>query len=266
MAEGKITPTDYFSTLVALADTNDEINSSALGKPLEAFLAKRFSISPQAVIKLLSRWETEGRIQMVKNPLRKEIQKIRIIAADLFSDVKPKNKILVLLDWKNLTISLDISSSERFSLTAALDRFQRQLTEEVGEIASVFVFGPNHLSSLEAEAFYQEGFPVVSMILCPLIKPKGQEEKPVKRRDTTDEILIEFMSEMTNLMPSITHICLGSGDKDFVRAVRKAMRKRLKIILAVGDLTPLASELSDLADINPITGKKMIYVLSQVKD
>jgi len=177
---------------------------------------------------------------------------------------KEGNKIILLLDLKNIVIGISASPSpEKLPLTSIFDRLQRQITDEVGEIASVFVFTPDHLTSLEAEALYQEGFLMVTAILCPRVKIKEKlEGEPVKKRDTTDEILVEFIVEMTSLMPSITHICLGSGDKDFVRAVRKAVRKRTKIMLAVGNLTSLSPELAELANVNPLTGRKMIYNLS----
>lgn len=170
---------------------------------------------------------------------------------------KKKNaKILVLLDWSN--IFLNIPPSEKLSITAGLDRVQKKIAQEVGEIALIFIFSPLHLTSMETETFYQEGFYIIE---CPKFRTKERSDK-----DTTDEILIKFANDITPLMPGITHLCLGSGDRDFCEMLRKAFRKRLKIMIITGDLTSLSPDLIELADINPSTGRRMVYVLSQSLD
>ena len=164
-----------------------------------------------------------------------------------------KVKILCVIDWDN--IHINVPPPEKLSITAGLDRIMKKIAQEVGEIINVFVFTPFHLALANAQAFYDETF---YMILCPKIKYKKGGEQ-----DTTDEIISAFLQDMINQMPGLTHICLGSGDKDFCRTIRQyVMRKGLKMIIIVGDMLSLSNHLINLADINPNTDKKMVYVFS----
>lgn len=175
----------------------------------------------------------------------------------MFGRKKPI-KILMVADWDNLIYNLKMPAPEKLSKIAGLDRVQKEITQEVGEIVDVFVFTP-HLIYLDSETLYNEGFYIV---LCPRVRTKTGTED----RDTVDETIIKFVNDMVTRMPDITHICLGSGDKDFCRMLRGTIRKRLKIMLMVGDLTSLSADLIDLADINPLTGTRMIYILSSTKE
>lgn len=175
----------------------------------------------------------------------------------MFGKKKP-NKILVVLDWDNLNINLRMPLSEKFSIMTELDRVQKKITQEVGEIINVFVFASPYLIAVNSESLYNEGFYIV---LCPLVRTKTGTEK----KDTADETIIKFTNDMIAQMPDITHICLGSGDKDFCRMLRGAIRKRLKIMIIAGDLTSLSDDLIELADINPTTKDKMAYILSSIK-
>ena len=257
MREVKVTDKDYFPTLVAMANENNEITTEiSNGKPLDQFLAKRFNLSKSTVQALLSTWEREGRITMEKHVLTGKISGIRLL--DFFSRQKSNNKTLVLIDLENIRLNTDFLR-EKFSMTAGFDRIQRQIIQDIGgEIVYVFIFASPHLTSTEAETFYKEGFYVV---LCPRVKTKEGESK-----DTVDEILMEFLKDSIKTIPNLTHICLGSGDKDFCQALRKALRKGLKLIIVAGSLTSLSSDLIDLADTNPLTGKKMVYIFSPVAD
>ena len=160
------------------------------------------------------------------------------------------NKILILIDWLN--ISLNLYPAGQLELTN-FDRFIKQISREVGEIVNVFVFAPN-LTSREWETFYKQGFYVIN---CPKVKTKEGEDK-----DTTDELIIKFLTDVVPTISGLTHICLVSGDKDFCQALRNIMRKGLRLIIGAGDLSSLSSELIELADVNPLTHKKMVYVLS----
>jgi hypothetical protein len=166
---------------------------------------------------------------------------------------KKKVKILCVIDWDNIYIN--VPPPEKFSITAGLDRIMKKIAKEVGEIINVFVFTPPHLALVNAQVFHDEGFYI---ILCPKIKDKKRGEQ-----DTADEIISAFLQDMINQMPDLTHICLGSGDKDFCRIIRKyVMRRGLKMIIIVGDLISLSGDLMKLADVNPNTGKRMVYVFS----
>jgi len=166
---------------------------------------------------------------------------------------KKTNKILVVIDWLN--ISLSLYPTGQLELTD-FDRLIKKISREVGEIANVFVFAPN-LTSREGETFYKQGFYVIN---CPKVKTKEGEDK-----DTTDEILINFLKDVVPDISGLTHICLGSGDKDFCQALRNVIRKDLRLMIVAGNLTSLSSDLIELADVNPLTHKKMVYLLLESK-
>jgi len=177
----------------------------------------------------------------------------------MFRREKSQNKILLLIDWENIRLNTDFLARERVSMIAGFDRIQRQIVQDIGgEIVGVFIFASPHLTSTEAETFYREGFYVIS---CPRVKVKDEKDK-----DTTDEVLIEFLKDTIKVIPNLTHICLGSGDKDFCQTLRKALRRGLKLIILAGSLSSLSPDLIDLADSNPLTGKKMVYIFSPTAD
>ena len=173
---------------------------------------------------------------------------------------KRKSMIAFFLDLDNLRSNTDFLT-QKISITGGFDRIQRQIMKDIGdgEISRVFVFASSpHLTSAEQEAFYNQCFYV---IVCPRIKTKEGNY-----RDTVDEQLGEFIKDELNLVPDITHVCLGSGDKDFCRALRKVMRKNIKLIIMAGNISSLSRDLIGLADVNPLTGKKMVYVFSPTAD
>lgn len=253
---------DYFPALADMADSNCEIDSDISGKKtLDLFLAEKLGISKPSFLEQLSLWEKQGKVKIEKSFIG-HITKIKIIAAS--TETKPKNIILMVLDWSN--IWMNIPDSEKFSLAAGLDRLQRQIVNDIGEIAIVFVGIPPHATTTEQEIFLKQGF---YMLSCPRVETKESRESNSSEtidRDTTDDILINLINDTTSLMPGITHICLGSGDKDFCQALRRAIRRQLKVMIVAGDLKSLSRDLIALADMNPVTGKKMVYILSQSKD
>lgn len=170
------------------------------------------------------------------------------------------HRMMFFLDLDNLRTNTAFLEARQISLIAGLDRLQRQIIQDIdGEIVRVYVFASSpHLTYTEAEAFYKQGFYV---LVCPRIKTKAGEDE-----DTVDEQLMEFLKEEIDLVPDLTHICLGSGDKHFCRALRKALRKGIKLIIVAGDLSSLSQDLIDVADVNPRTGKKMTYVFSPTAD
>lgn len=177
----------------------------------------------------------------------------------MFRKEKRANKILVLIDFENLQRNIEVSLfPEKFSMIVGFDRVIRQISQEIGEIINVFVFMPPQPAYLYGETFYQEGF---YTIVCPKIRDKKGEE-----RDTTDEIITNFGSKMIDQIPDLTHLCLGSGDKDFSPLVRSAIRKGLKIIIVAGSISSLSSDLIRLVDINPDTKKKMVYLFSPTEE
>ncbi len=164
------------------------------------------------------------------------------------------NKILLLIDFENLQKNARIAQTpDNFSITDAFDSLFRQISQETGKITDAFIFVPPHTTSLLIEKFYELG---LFTIFCPKVIDKGKE------KDTVDSTMIEFGRKMINQMPELTHLCLGSGDKDFIPLIREAMRAGLKIMIIAGDQLSLSSEIIKLADFNPKTKQKMIYLFS----
>lgn len=178
-----------------------------------------------------------------------KLKKLRILP--LFRSEK-RNRVVVLIDWENLRHNIELP--ERFSMMDSFDQLLRQISQELGEIVDVFVFAPPHSAMVWGEDFQKLGF---FIIFCPKVK-----DKEGKERDSTDDVLTEFGKKAINQIPDLTHLCLGSGDKDFSPLVREAIRKGLKIAVIAGNLRSLSSNLIKLASKKP-GGEKLIYILHQ---
>ena len=164
---------------------------------------------------------------------------------------RPAKKILMLIDWDNLSLNMDLPPSE--SRVEGFNQLIKQITQEVGEIAIVVVFLPPNLAHLVAEDMYGLGF---FIMICPKIK-----DKKGVRQDMTDRTIIDFGKKMIALIPDLTHLCLGSGDKDFIPLIREATLKGLKIMIVAGNRKSLSQELVGLAD-EKDDGQKLIYLFS----
>ena len=170
---------------------------------------------------------------------------------------KPPNKVLFLIDWENFLSSTALIPAEKFSLEAGLNRLIEKIVQETGAIVGVYVFLPPHLSSTWGETLRKQRFFIV---LCPRTKNKTGEE-----RDTVDEELIRLGSNLIKQIPELTHLCLGSGDQDFVPLLQEAKHHGLKIALASGSIQSLSTELIPFAEKGP-GGERKVYLLSPIKD
>lgn len=166
--------------------------------------------------------------------------------------VRKIGRVLVLLDLDNLVLNLNIHT-EAFSFGERLDVLMRELGA-IGQIENVFVFASPATASLHLETLFRHGFWTMP---CPRLRNKEGQE-----RDTVDQTLMDFGRRMFAQMHGLTHLCLGSGDKDFIPLLREAVRRGLKIILVAGNTTSLALELIDHADFFPEQRRKMVFILS----
>jgi len=166
---------------------------------------------------------------------------------------KKRNKVLVLIDFDNLSINFQMKP-----IIEELEKTLKQISKEVGAILKVFVFIPYHSALPFAESFYKAGF---FTVLCPKVKTKDVQVEI----DTTDKTLIQLGNELLEDIPGITHLCLGSGDADFLPLLRKASRYGLDISIIAGDEISLSSEIAEMADKKPNNKEKMIYILSSFK-
>lgn len=172
----------------------------------------------------------------------------------MFGRRKPANKILLVIDWDNLASNM-IASVRNYSLAKGFKRLVEQLTQ-VGELSVVFVFGPPDSISKDLRAFHDEGF-------WPIPCPRETEKRTGDSIDVVDSKIVAFVRDMLELMPDLTHICIGSGDGDFIKPLVKVSKRRGKKIMVVsGKLRSLSQELKDLADEHPLTGERMVFLFS----
>lgn len=171
---------------------------------------------------------------------------------------------LVLIDWENISKNIlrerhDVP--EKFSRDAALKRLFAWIQSEVDEIFDTFVFAPVYMMYTDYQLLYNNKLVPTT---CPKV-PLGSADK----KDTVDAILIEkALKWMTH--PCITHICLVSGDSDFMRILKRAKRRGLKVMISGPDPAmsrdpdrpSLSKELADMADVSEKTGKKMLHYFS----
>lgn len=153
-------------------------------------------------------------------------------------------QILVLIDFENLLLSLPATASipQKFSIETAFHQAIKEITGDIGEILHIFIFVPPHQANIWGTLLHQEGFTIV---FCPKIQNKEGEDI-----DTVDSSLIDFGKKIVASARKldITHLCLGSGDKDFTPLVQEAIRRGLKIIVLASSEKSLSYELKRLAD------------------
>ena len=167
---------------------------------------------------------------------------------------KKENKILVLIDFENLIISSQKNIEPiGFSIETGFNKVIREITADVGEIIGVFAFLPSDRALVWGEDLYGLGF---NIVLCPRVK-----NKEGAKQDTTDARLMELGEWLMNNLDGLTHICIGSGDKDFTPLIRKAALKRLKNLVVAADLKSLSSELIKLTE-RRTDGSRKVYLFS----
>ncbi|OGZ63263.1 MAG: hypothetical protein A3C58_00285 [Candidatus Staskawiczbacteria bacterium RIFCSPHIGHO2_02_FULL_34_10] len=194
-----------------------------------------------------------------------------------------ENQIAVFLDSDNIEINMRGGPLERLSIDVGWERFKDWLFS-YGNIAFVFAFAPEDKIRIDGKSFYRHGFIPVS---CPILidekesKKRDLEDielllnegknrefdpvKPVPVINTTDELMIRTAKELIPKMPCLTHICIASGDGDFMPIVEIARQYGKKIMIMIGDYKSPSKELLRQANKGP-NGKKMIYLFNPIKD
>jgi len=161
------------------------------------------------------------------------------------SKKKAPAKALVLIDFENLLLALETESDKILleektpTLTERLNELTKRIAREVAEVVAVFVFIPR-FSTMWSKEFHKSGF---FMIYCPKILNKESQEV-----DTVDETMIQFGQLMIQQIPDLTHLCIASGDQDFIPLIRQAIQKGLKTIVVPGSNRSLSLELKRVAD------------------
>lgn len=173
-------------------------------------------------------------------------------------------KVLLLIDWDNLFLCLCRRFKAKIYLEYRIQKLMEWLQSEIGEILEGygFVFAPEHLSYFHQQTCVRNG---LRLITCPKRKAKDNEKKPEKEEDTVDETLIWFGKMMMH-HPDVGIICLVAGDNDYVPLMQEAQRQNIKIALAPPTIDSLSrsKKLLNLADRNPKTGRRMVFMLDSL--
>ncbi|MEK7541028.1 MAG: NYN domain-containing protein [Patescibacteria group bacterium] len=192
-------------------------------------------------------------------------------------------KIAVFIDNDNIEINMKSEPLEKLSMDIGWERFKIWLSS-YGDIAFIFVFAPEDKIRTDGKYFYKQGFIPVS---CPIIineeerrkrdsedmelllkEGKDREFDPlqlVPTINTTDEIMIKTAQELIPIISRITHVCIASGDEDFLPIAKMAKKNGKKIMIMISDYKSPSKELLLQASIGP-NGKKMIHLFDPIKE
>ena len=228
---------DYWPDILKLADNQGKIESPER-KTLEEYLGKKLNLSKPTILSLLAKWEKEGKIRLEKEGLTRKLVRLQILS--IKEDLK---RTVILVDWENLHHNLFPGRKEGLTYQFVSQGFlelTRQISQEIGEIALILAFAPTHLVFLWEKTFWEQRR--IPMISCPKVLDKKGEEK-----DTTDEILMDTGMKLINNM-KLSHLCVASGDKDFIPLYEAAILKGLKIVIIPASTSSLAPELIELSD------------------
>lgn len=171
---------------------------------------------------------------------------------------KPRNEILVLLDLENLLLNIEPPSPFEFSLTEGFEKMIKKLAE-FGRVIEVFVFGPPPTINIHLDMLHKMGFRSVT---CPRVVMG----KDGPKMDTVDAAMIDFGKRMIAEMGGLTHLCIGSGDQDFLPLVKEAKRCGIGIVIFAGSEDSLSEELANTACKNPLTEERAVYFFSPKED
>ena len=194
-----------------------------------------------------------------------------------------KGRVVVLLDLENLYRNISLNWFDNFSLTTALKVILERL-RDTGEIVGIFAFSPRHILFRPYQKFFiKQG---IYLLLCPKIttekEPRipprlGTQRRRIPRtiappiepkeevKDTTDPTLISFGKMLLREIPGLTHLCIGSGDADYLELVDKAKSKGVKVIVVAGDRHSLSADLARKADWDPKRHEKAVWILSELQ-
>lgn len=154
---------------------------------------------------------------------------------------QPEVRILFLADIENLLFNLPPIGPGMFSLSTGLRRVIKGIARSIGSIENKLAFLPPHLIPSHGEELHRLGFTIIA---CPKVHAKetGKED------DTVDSTLIEVGKREIRRIQRPTHLCLGSGDKDFSLLVDEAIQRGLKIIIVASSKNSLSNDLINLSD------------------
>lgn len=161
---------------------------------------------------------------------------------------------LVLVDWENIKVTIAKEGNfdpHRFSMAVGVHKLISWTKSEAIEIFETFLFAPLDTLYSDYQMFHEFGFTIVT---CPRI-PLAAE----RRTDTSDWQLIKSGKRWIT-HPDVTHLCLASGDIDFLPLVQEAKEKGLKFMVSAASEKALSSRLREEANKSLITNEKMVHI------
>ncbi len=172
-----------------------------------------------------------------------------------FRKVQPLKTVLLLIDFPNLICNAKLPPPEQLSFEKGFDRLVLKIAEDVGRIVGIFVFVPPNLASIWCDLFHKQGF---FTIVCPKVRPK----RGVEEIETVDQTMIEFGKKIIPLIPSLTHLCIASGDVDFLPLSKIAAQNGLRTLIVTGSWDSLSKELRESAERTRDGQRKLVYCFS----
>jgi len=163
------------------------------------------------------------------------------------------NKILVVVDLENVTFHLfksqdkEVDPSDVFA--AAVEKIKA-----IGQVYGIFLFLPPHSEPKGSELLRKT--PDCFMVVCPREISEGIS------MDTVDKTIKKFCEKVVTQMPDITHLCLFTGDKDYIPMLETLKKEGLKIMIVGGEKTSLSPKLKRVADKYPRGNKEMVFLLT----
>ncbi len=180
------------------------------------------------------------------------------------------NKVLLLIDWENLFMSLyHALGMDKMQVEHRIKGIIEWIKKDLGGLLGNygFLFAPGHLSIYHQAICARNN---LKLIICPkrhLTKPKRNNKtgKLMFEEDTVDENIIWFAETLVD-HSHFKIICLVAGDNDYVPLFEELGQLGIKRALAVPTIDSLSKtkKLVNLVDKHPETHKKMILRVDQI--
>lgn len=127
--------------------------------------------------------------------------------------------------------------------------------DSLGRVTRKYAFGPKHDMYGQDEFLQKHGFTVVTCL-------------KIGGMDTTDGKIIDAIDDLVRNY-DVQCICIGSGDRHFVPALKKAKEKGIKVAVVYASDSSLNWEMRQIADSYPDAdplnaGDKMLHFFSPV--
>ena len=188
----------------------------------------------------------------------------------LFRKKAIDDKVLLLIDWDNLFLSLYCTFGvNEMQVERRIRGIIEWIKKDLGDIWGNygFLFAPGHLSIFHQEICTRNN---LKLIICPkrhlaIPKKNSKTGKLMSKEDTVDENIIWFAKTLAG-HPHFKIVCLVAGDNDYVPMFEELGQRGIKRALAVPTIDSLSKtkKLVNLVDKHTETQKKMILRVDQI--